>query len=1287
MKIIMDANLYRSIIEKCSLGYAHHEKIYNDNNNVKDYKIIEVNKVFERIIGLSEKELIGKRVTSILKKIMRERSNWIKIYKDINNYQDQELEYYFDYLDKYYQISTKSSNEDNLLLIIGDITREVEQRERLNLFSDNTATQIWSLQDTESYGYVNKSHADFLGFDKKELEFRNINDFLCDREAQVCISENETVFNKKKEIVSQEWLLNENNESRLIKIIKTPKFNEEGDVKFVVCSGNDITEEYRLTEEDRVKERILYSYMEFTEELLTNAISYDALANGIKLLGDATQVDRVYYWENHYNEESKRWYTSQMLEWCMNDMDQQIENPELQNVPYEESIDFIGVLSENKVFSSHIRNMEYGKNNTRQALEDQGILSILAIPVFINEEFSGFIGFDSCRVEKSWSEVEVSLLNSFVLLYQKAVERKLLEKNITKVKQNFNNFFNMVHDLLLVIDLEGKIISINRATLRKLNYCKEEVIGESLLTLYGGVNREEAKQYIKNLIHGQFRNTNIPYFTKEGEEIPVETYASKGLWDGEDVIFITSKDISELKKSEEKFSKAFNNTDISISISSFDTGELLEVNNSFLDMMGFEKEEIVGENISDVPLIIDESQRLKLKKEIEKNKSLYNYELKMKTKDNKIRIGLCNIVPIKIMGKECLLSSILDITERNSIMEELAKAKEESDVANRAKSNFLSNMSHEIRTPMNAVIGYSELLLNTKPTSRQRDYISGIKVSSGMLMSIIRDILDWSKIDNNKLELENSIFNMEEAIDNVVEQMKFRTIDEKVQIRVEREKNIPYPLYGDSFRLQQVLLNLISNSVKFTLEGEIRIKISILERKSDKVVLEYEVSDTGIGIPEEEIKDIFEPFKQVDNKHKNQHEGTGLGLAICRQLVDLMGGQIRVESKLGQGTSFFFTTEFKIPSIDEVVVQKKKDIADSDISYIFDHLRGLKVLLVDDNEINQDVLKSIIEEVGMLGTVTSSGRQAIEKVKTEEFDIVLMDIMMPGMDGYEATAEIRKMKSSKELPVIAVTASASSDERRRCIDSNIDDYITKPINREALIRSIANLSKDKIKSDRDLQIQVDEKLNNIEEEKIYKPSLEIKGIDVEEALSHLNNDEELFLKVLKKFKRNHSKVVDEIRQALSLEDSELAIRLAHTVKGVSGELQAKEIYTIAAQLESEMIQENFKIRELLLQLDDRLDLMFSSKVFLEDKDKNKDKELGELDYSKMKLLADELGGLLLENDINAGESISKFQEEAQGTLIGDKASEMKGYGEQYDFQSALRILKEIELILNKEEKI
>lgn len=852
----------------------------------------------------------------------------------------------------------------------------------------------------------------------------------------------EKVFNNKKEVVSQEWLLNENNESRLIKIIKTPKLNKEGEIKFVVCSGHDITEEYRLKEEDRIKERILYSYMKFTEELLTNSDSYDALANGIKLLGEATQVDRVYYWENDYDENTKKWYTSQKLEWCMDDVDQQIENPELQNVPYEESIDFIGVLSENKVFSSHIRNMKYGKNNTRQALEDQGILSILAIPVFINEEFSGFIGFDSCKFEKDWSEVEVSLLKSFVLLYEKAVERKLLEKNINQVKQNFNNFFNMVHDLLLVIDLDGKILNVNRATLEKLNYSKEEVTGGSLLTLYDESNIEEARQYIENLIDGQYRSTNIPYFTREGQELPIETYASKGLWDGEDAIFITSKDISELKKSEEKFSKAFNNTEVSITISSLETGEFLEANNSFLNMLGIEKEEIIGKNMSDVNIFFDKNQKEKIKKEVQKNKSLYNYEIKMKTKDNKIRIGLCNVVAIDINGKTCLLSSILDITERNSIMEELAKAKEESDVANRAKSNFLSNISHEIRTPMNAVIGYSELLFNTKLTPRQRDYAGGIKVSSGMLMSIINDILDWSKIDNNKLELENSIFNIEEAIENVVEQMEFKTGDNKVKIKVEKEKNIPYPLYGDSFRLQQVLLNLISNAIKFTLSGEIKIKVGVLERKRDKVLLKYEVSDTGIGIPEEEIDAIFEPFNQVDNKHINQHGGTGLGLAICRQLVDLMDGNIRVESEFGKGTNFFFTTEFKIPSIDEVVTQKKKDLSETDISYILDHLRGLRVLLVDDNEINQDVLKSIVEEVGMLATVASSGREAIRKVKNKEYDIVLMDIRMPEMDGYEATAEIRKLKTSKELPVIAVTASASPDERRRCIDFNIDDYIS-----------------------------------------------------------------------------------------------------------------------------------------------------------------------------------------------------------------------------------------------------
>ncbi len=1282
----MDTNLYQSIIENYSLAYAQHEIIYDENKRVKDYKLIETNEIFQKIIGLSEKELIGKKVSSILNKIIKERSSWIEIYEAIDISKKQKKEYYFDYFKKYYKIITNSPDQNNLLITIKDITEEVEQGERLKLLSENTTTQIWSLEDTETYGYVNECHADFLGFDKKELEFRNIHDFLCDKEAQVCIGDNEEIFNKKEEKTSKEWLLNADGESRLVRISKTPKINSQGEIEYVICSGHDITEENRLREKDRVKERILYSYMKFTEELLTNTDSYDALANAIKFLGDATQVDRVYYWENHYNEDTKRWYTSQKLEWCLGGVDQQIENPKLQNVPYEESLDFIGTLAENKAFNSHIKDMEYGENNTRQILEEQGILSILAIPIFIQEEFSGFIGFDSCSMEKDWSDVEVSLLKSFVLLYEKAIERRLLERNISQVKQNFDNFFNMVHDLLLVVDLEGKIVNINRSTLNKLNYSKKEVLGKPLLTLYGEANKSQAKKFIGDLIEGRFRNSNIPFSTKNGEEIPVESYSSKGLWDGEAMIFMTSKDISELKRSEEKFSKAFNHTDISITISSLETGELLEANNSYLDMMGFEREEIIGNKISHVPLIFDEKQRQELKREVEKHKSLYNYELKMRTRDDKVRIGLCNIVPIKINGEECMLASILDITERNSIMEELAQAKEESDIANRAKSNFLSNMSHEIRTPMNAVIGYSELLFNTKLTRRQRDYISGIKISSGMLMSIINDILDWSKIDNNKLELENSIFNIEEALDNVVEQMKFRTRDEKVEIKIEREKDIPYPLYGDSFRLQQVLLNLISNSIKFTLEGEIRVEIRVLERKPDRIQLKYEVSDTGIGIPEEEIKDIFEPFKQVDNKHINQHEGTGLGLAICKELVELMGGEIRVESELGQGTSFFFTTEFKIPSIDEVVVQKKKDIAETDISYIFDHLRGLRVLLVDDNEINQDVLKSIIEEVGMLTTVVSSGECAIEKVRNQEFDIVLMDIRMPGMDGYEATAEIRKMKTSKELPVIAVTASASPDEKIRCRESSIDDYITKPINREALIRSIANLSKNKIRTKKDIDKQIEEKLNEFIEEDDCKPSFEIEGIDVEETLVHLNNDEELFLKVLKKFKANHSQVGEEIRKALSQDDKEEAIRLAHTIKGVSGELKAMQIYTIAAQLESEMINGNFKIRELLLQLEVRLDRMFSSKVFLEKEAEKTYEESKELDVIKLKSLAEEVEALLVENKIDAGESINKFDEEAQGTLIADKSAEMKRYGDQYKFESALKILKEINFILDEEER-
>ena len=436
---------------------------------------------------------------------------------------------------------------------------------------------------------------------------------------------------------------------------------------YIIISLRDISEEieiprcYISKEETEIKERILYSSMAFTRELLTNDNPYHALSNGITMLGNATQVDRVYYWENHYDEATQRWLTSQKLEWCLDDIEPQIDNLELQNVPFEKSDNLVGILAQNKSFNTHVRDMADGKNSTKQALEAQSILSILAIPIFVKDEFRGFIGFDSCRVEKEWSQVEISLLNSFVLLYEKSLEKNLLEKHVVQVKENFYNFFNMIQDLLVVVDYEGNILDINYNVLERLNYAREELIGKSFLMLHPKDDLKEIKHKFKDVVTKKKRSFNMSAITKDGQIFPIEMTNSEGLWNGQPAIFSIAKDVSELSMSEEKFSKAFNDSGVSKFITRFEDGKFLDVNDKFLSFLGYTREEVIGKNVLDFQTIKD---RRRLKEEIETHNKVSDLEVEIITKNKGIRTGLVNIVPLNINNEKCLLSSIIDITNR-----------------------------------------------------------------------------------------------------------------------------------------------------------------------------------------------------------------------------------------------------------------------------------------------------------------------------------------------------------------------------------------------------------------------------------------------------------------------------------------------------------------------------------------------------------------------------------------------------------------------------------------------
>jgi CheY-like chemotaxis protein/nitrogen-specific signal transduction histidine kinase/HPt (histidine-containing phosphotransfer) domain-containing protein len=393
---------------------------------------------------------------------------------------------------------------------------------------------------------------------------------------------------------------------------------------------------------------------------------------------------------------------------------------------------------------------------------------------------------------------------------------------------------------------------------------------------------------------------------------------------------------------------------------------------------------------------------------------------------------------------------LLDKT--NKVIGDLKSAKKELEETMQVKEQFLANMSHEIRTPMNAIIGFTQQLQKTKSPAEQKQYIDIIKSSGENLLVIINDILDFSKLRSGKIDFEQVEFSLDETITSITELLQPKAHEKNLNLITDIDEQIRDSLVGDPTRLNQILTNLLSNAIKFTAEGEIKIRVDMVSEDSLNITLKFSVIDSGIGIPEEKLPTIFEAFTQASSATTRKFGGTGLGLAIVKQLVEHQGGEITVNSKVGKGSVFSFTLAFKKESGN---LKKKGFNITPEFSKEMP-AQGLKILLVEDNELNAVLAEKVLSDWNWKVEVAGNGFTAIEKVKQNGFDAVLMDIQLPGMDGYETTRRIRQeiLSPKKNIPIIAMTAHALAGEKEKCLNAGMDGYISKPFEPENLYLKI-----------------------------------------------------------------------------------------------------------------------------------------------------------------------------------------------------------------------------------------
>ena len=884
-----------------------------------------------------------------------------------------------------------------------------------------------------------------------------------------------------------------------------------------------------------------------------------AIDMAISRIGKFLSADRAYIFEFDREDETM----NNTHEWCNEGIHPVIGT--MQGIPYNLLPNWMEVINKNEnLIIPSVKDLHESWHGEREILEPQGIQSLVAIPLLVENNIIGYVGLDSVVTKRDYSSAEINILKVWSSILASLIHNKWTERILEQTRQNYETFFNTIDDFLFVLDEEGNIIHTNNTVNSRLEYSKEELLEQSVMMVHPAERRNEAGRIVGEMLAGTADFCPVPLLTKSGNEILVETKVKPGFWDGKSVIFGVSKDVSQIKISEEKFSKAFQFNSALMSISDIE-GTFIDVNDTFLKTLGYSREEIIGNTSFGLNIFENIVDRNSVADNLKHNIDLRDIEINVKTKSGEIRTGLFSSDSIYIGNDLCLLTMMVDITERkrsevalkesesrfslfmdylpafvfikdhqgktlfvNKYMDEavgasawmgktmfeffpndfgeklmaddlnsmelgyqkieenitqsdgklhyyetqkftidrsgqepwlggvslditarklaeaeILKAKEEAEKANHAKSEFLSRMSHELRTPMNSILGFAQLLEMGELNSGQKKGVKHILRSGKHLLDLINEVLDISRIEAGKISLSLEPVQLSSIIPEMLDIVRAQS--EIRQLLIDFEKLSASQLFvkSDRQRLKQILLNLLNNAIKYNKDGgSILVKTELKSELDTRVnFIRISITDTGLGISEEDLPKLFKPFERI-GAEKTKTEGTGLGLSVVKKLMEAMGGYLGVESAVGVGSTFWI----ELPQSESPAIIAEKT---ANLAAVESKLSGKTgaILYVEDNASNIELIEQIlsIQHSGIRLVTTMNGRQAVNLAIEYSPDLILLDLNLPDIHGSQVLKLLKEDLQTRDIPVIVISADAMPAQRESLLEAGALNYLTKPL--------------------------------------------------------------------------------------------------------------------------------------------------------------------------------------------------------------------------------------------------